>query len=198
MGFCSVCAFIITTPPHPTPTETSQFFALVSVALLLTNWHHVTPWSLTRLHINWILQLTCSHFIHWVLCQCHLYSTWLSKLIFLYRLLDFGLQDWHWALDDIDDDCSSIHFWWAHRVKLCAVCAMLCCAVQWIWWQCFHETLIGLCGHSFNLQWFFSWEWNTEDLMILNEVQSQCFKTLLAVNIYFISLINMRLSVVLK
>uniref|UniRef100_A0A3Q1CM17 Rho-associated protein kinase 2 n=1 Tax=Amphiprion ocellaris TaxID=80972 RepID=A0A3Q1CM17_AMPOC len=26
------------------------------------------------------------------------------------RLEDFGLQDWHWALDDIDDDCSSIHF----------------------------------------------------------------------------------------
>ncbi|KAM6968837.1 rho-associated protein kinase 2 isoform 2-T2 [Tautogolabrus adspersus] len=26
------------------------------------------------------------------------------------RLEDSGLQDWHWALDDIDDDCSSIHF----------------------------------------------------------------------------------------
>ncbi|KAK9533314.1 hypothetical protein VZT92_008438 [Zoarces viviparus] len=26
------------------------------------------------------------------------------------RWEDFGLQDWHWALDDIDDDCSSIHF----------------------------------------------------------------------------------------
>ncbi|XP_068573792.1 rho-associated protein kinase 2 isoform X2 [Cebidichthys violaceus] len=26
------------------------------------------------------------------------------------RSEDFGLQDWHWALDDIDDDCSSIHF----------------------------------------------------------------------------------------
>ncbi|XP_024909939.1 rho-associated protein kinase 2 [Cynoglossus semilaevis] len=26
------------------------------------------------------------------------------------RLEDLGLQDWHWALDDIDDDCSSIHF----------------------------------------------------------------------------------------
>ncbi|CAL8285714.1 unnamed protein product [Lota lota] len=26
------------------------------------------------------------------------------------RLLDFGLQDWHWDLDDIDDDCSSICF----------------------------------------------------------------------------------------
>lgn len=27
-----------------------------------------------------------------------------------FRLEDLGLQDWHWALDDIDDDCSSIHF----------------------------------------------------------------------------------------
>ncbi|KAK0132558.1 Rho-associated protein kinase 2 [Merluccius polli] len=26
------------------------------------------------------------------------------------RLLEYGLQDWHWALDDIDDDCSSIRF----------------------------------------------------------------------------------------
>ncbi|XP_026007233.1 rho-associated protein kinase 2 isoform X4 [Astatotilapia calliptera] len=26
------------------------------------------------------------------------------------RLEDSSLQDWHWALDDIDDDCSSIHF----------------------------------------------------------------------------------------
>lgn len=49
-----------------------------------------------------------------------------SKLISPFRLEDFGLQDWHWALDDIDDDCSSIHFWWPHMVTVCVVCAVQC------------------------------------------------------------------------
>lgn len=53
--------------------------------------------------------------------------TWTSKLISPFRLEDFGLQDWHWALDDIDDDCSSIHFWWLQVVTVCSVC----CAVRW-------------------------------------------------------------------
>lgn len=57
---------------------------------------------------------------------CVVIVAWPSKQISPSRLEDFGLQDWHWALDDIDDDCSSIHFWWPHMVTLCAVCAVQC------------------------------------------------------------------------
>lgn len=58
------------------------------------------------------------------LCAVTITRPW--KLISPFRLEDSSLQDWHWALDDIDDDCSSIHFWSPHLVTLCAMCAVQC------------------------------------------------------------------------
>lgn len=57
---------------------------------------------------------------------CAVTNTRPWKLISPFRLEDSSLQDWHWALDDIDDDCSSIHFWSPHLVTLCAMCAVQC------------------------------------------------------------------------
>lgn len=99
---------------------------------------HVMYPSLIRRGENSTLNNNRLHFFG---CQTEcVRATWPSKLISSFRLEDFALQDWHWALDDIDDDCSSIHFWWLHMVTVCAVLcsAVVSVAVE----QCFHKASV--------------------------------------------------------
>lgn len=73
---------------------------------------------------RWFCDPPCCWSLRTVACRtlC-LPATWnrhTSKAAFPSRFDELSLEDWHWLLDDMDDDCFSIHLWPSHGNPVCS------------------------------------------------------------------------------